>query len=110
MMPNLPAVCYLLPTVLVALPLVVFSLRRLLFTLTALMTPTITPPPPTEPAPDLLILVPCRNDGSSLPGLVDAILTNGYPTRPPARICSSTTAPTMTVLLSSTTLPPKTPR
>lgn len=73
-------------SLLVALPLLIFSLRRLLFTITALATPTATrttatlsAPPALRPAPDLLVLIPCRNDGASLPPLVQALLHNGYP-------------------------------
>ncbi|NOX60922.1 MAG: glycosyltransferase family 2 protein [Chloroflexi bacterium] len=63
----------------IAIPLLLFSFRRLIFTLVALFTPATRPPATDEPPRDLLVLVPCRNDGASLPGLVDALLENGYP-------------------------------
>ncbi len=68
-------------SLLVALPLLIFSLRRLLFTITALATPATTAPEPaaSPPAPDLLVLISCRNDGASLPPLVQALFQNGYP-------------------------------
>ena len=63
----------------IAIPLIIFSIRRLIFTLVALFTPTINPPNEGKPPQNLLVLAPCRNDGRSLPGLVDALLNNGYP-------------------------------
>ncbi|MCP4165531.1 MAG: glycosyltransferase family 2 protein [Chloroflexi bacterium] len=61
------------------LPLLLFSLRRLIFALTALLTPVPTGARAIGDEPDLLVLVPCHNDGPSLPALVQALLDNGYP-------------------------------
>ena len=70
------------------MPLLVFSLRRIVFTIAALASRTtlVSNTPPNESAstlastqPLLLVLVPCLNDGASLPGLVECLLTNGYP-------------------------------
>ncbi len=60
------------------LTLLLFSLRRLLFALTALLTPVPTSARPIGDELDLLVLVPCHNDGPSLPALVQALLDNGY--------------------------------
>lgn len=70
----------LLLSLLVALPLLIFSLRRLIFTIAALASPPrLSPPPPPLSFPNLLVLVPCRDDGPSLPALVNALTRNGYP-------------------------------
>ena len=70
------------------MPLLVFSLRRIVFTIVALASRAslASNTPPTElhsalisTQPPLLVLVPCRNDGARLPGLVECLLTNGYP-------------------------------
>ncbi len=70
----------------VAAPLLVFSLRRILFTIAALGVPAPRSPSPQDslspvpsPAPHLLVLIPCRNDGASLPGLINCLIQNGYP-------------------------------
>ncbi|MBX7233501.1 MAG: glycosyltransferase family 2 protein [Caldilineales bacterium] len=69
-----------LASLLVALPLLVFSLRRLIFTIAALASPQrLSPPAPPPSFPNLLVLIPCRDDGPSLPPLVDALSQNGYP-------------------------------
>lgn len=69
----------------VAAMLLLFNLRRLLFTLVALFS---------KPAPDLaaaysarsphlacLIVVPCRNEAATLPGLVDCLDQLDYPSQ-----------------------------
>ncbi len=69
-----------LVSLLVALPLLVFSLRRLVFTIAALASPLrLSPPAPPASFSNLLVLVPCRDDGPSLPALIDALAANGYP-------------------------------
>lgn len=66
-------------SLLVALPLLVFSLRRLVFTIAALATPPRLSPPTPSSFSNLLVLVPCRDDGPSLLALVNALAANGYP-------------------------------
>jgi len=57
--------------------LLAFSLRRAVLLLTACLPRP--PHPPTTGLPDLLILVPCRNEAASLPGLFDSLDHLDYP-------------------------------
>ena len=63
----------LLVDLLAAIPLVVFSIRRLVFAIVAMLTPILQAPASRRPLPDLLALIPCRNDGASLPPLIEAL-------------------------------------
>ena len=57
--------------------LLAFSLRRAVLLITACL-----PRPPDHPTtglPDILILIPCRNEAASLPGLFDSLDRLDYP-------------------------------
>ncbi|MCO6450574.1 MAG: glycosyltransferase family 2 protein [Caldilineales bacterium] len=63
--------------------LLLFSIRRLVFTLAALLSPPLKSATDSAESPPhfykLLILIPCRNDGRQLPGIVQSLISNGYP-------------------------------
>jgi cellulose synthase/poly-beta-1,6-N-acetylglucosamine synthase-like glycosyltransferase len=68
----------------VAAVLLLFNLRRLLFTLAALLNksaPEVAAPHSALiPHLSALILVPCRNEAATLPGLIDCLDQLDYPT------------------------------
>jgi len=57
--------------------LLAFSLRRAVLLITACLPRP--PDPPTTGLPDILILIPCRNEAASLPGLFDSLDRLDYP-------------------------------
>lgn len=66
----------------IAAILLIFTIRRILFTLAILPTGdqgSESPAPDHGGLPDVLILAPCRNEGSMIPGLCQALSQLDYP-------------------------------
>ncbi len=68
---------------LVALPIIfvllIFNLRRLILTLTIFLAPRRLPQDPTQELPDVLVVVPCRNEERVLRGMGRALAQLEYP-------------------------------
>ena len=58
---------------------VAFTVRRVVYAVAALAAPGDEPPPLPDPAPRLLVLVPCRNEERVAPRLLAALAAQDYP-------------------------------
>ena len=59
--------------------LAAFTVRRLIYGAAALFDPASIPPPTPDQWPDLLVLIPCRNEATVIGRLLDALSVQDYP-------------------------------